>query len=335
MRTLPLLALCLAAACSSTPEAAPEDPRAALGSSFEADPLMDAPASIARAGELSIGAFLSEVGVRVQSWSAARFSGDEERTRILRQVLEFECTKRQRELIQQLETGPTRNRTLAAVALGFTNRMDVLQADLSTVPVDRGAEALSPLLNAVSDPDPEVAANALMGLGVLARPETPLAPLASALANSPEGYRRGNAAFALSAVLEAALESPEGLSEERASLAREACLRGLNDSDLGVRTQCAASLGIAGDASSIPHLGDHLDDDVALVGQAAGTALVRMARTDPTLKGRVGRLLANRLDLVRPSRRDTVIFSLVLLAGRHLGNDTEVWQDWARNLPSS
>ena len=229
----------------------------------------------------------------------------------------------------------TRNRSVAAVALGFTNRMDVLRADFSTTPVDKGAEALSPLLNAISDPDPEVSANALMGLGILARPETPLGPICNALDGASEPIRRGNAAFALSGILEAADNRAEGIEVERADLVRTVCLRALSDSDLSVRTQCAAVLGLVGNGDTIAHLGDRLDDEVALVGQAAGTALVRMTRKDPTYKGRVARLLVGRLDMVRPTRRDTVIYSLVLLAGRHLGNDTEVWKDWATNLPAS
>lgn len=329
MRLLLLASLALAA-CSTPPESAPSstDP---LGGVLDAPEFLDVPTEIARAQELSIGAFLGEVGVRVEAWTAARLNGDEERERLLRQVLQFECSKRQRELVDQLQTGPVRNRSLAAVGLGFTNRRSVLQADLTTIEVDSGAEALGPLLGAISDPDPEVSANALMGLGILARPETPLGPLCAMLVGAEEPWRRGNAAFALSAILEASDE--EAIDPERAALAREACLRALSDSDLSVRAQCAASLGIVGDGESLAFLGDALDDDVALVGQAAGTALVRLARAEPTWKGRVGRLLAARLDLVRPTRRDTVIYALVLLAGRHLGEDAEVWQDWARNLP--
>ncbi|MDF1798812.1 MAG: hypothetical protein P1V81_06525 [Planctomycetota bacterium] len=335
---LPLTSLALAlalAACSSTPTDENGNELPDIGAPVKADKFLDVPTTIEHADTMTIGAFLGEVGYRIQAWSSAKFAGDGERARILRQVLEFECTKRQAELIAQLESGPARNRSVAAVALGFTNRMDVLRADFSTTPVDKGAEALSPLLNAISDPDPEVSANALMGLGILARPETPLGPICNALDGSAEPIRRGNAAFALSGILEAAAKREEGIEIERADLVRTVCMRALSDSDLSVRTQAAAVLGLVGNGDTIAYLGDRLDDEVALVGQAAGTALVRMTRRDPTYKGRVARLLVGRLDMVRPTRRDTVVYSLVLLAGRHLGNDTEVWRDWAKNLPAS
>ena len=162
------------------------DPRA-IGNAIESAEYLDVPTTIERAEDLPIGAFLGEVGSRVQAWTSARLAGDKERQRILGQVLQFECTKRQRELIEQLQTGPVRNRSLAAVALGFTNRMDVLQPDLTTKRVDKGAEALGPLLGAISDPDPEVSANALMGLGILARPETPLGPVLAVLDGATNG----------------------------------------------------------------------------------------------------------------------------------------------------
>jgi len=336
MRTT-LLALILAlSACASPPADGPEPASApGIGAGIDAPEYLDVPTTIERAEDLPIGAFLGEVGSRVQAWTTARVYGDKERERILGQVLEFECAKRQRELIEQLQTGPVRNRKLAAVALGFTNRLNVLQPDNTTRAIDKGAEALGPLLGAIGDPDAEVSANALMGLGILARPETPLGPVCAALDGSEEPWRRGNAAFALSAVLEAAHGHEDGIGEDRTSLARDASLRNLDDSDLSVRAQCAASLGLVGDADSLAHLADYLDDEVTLVGQAAGRAMVRLAREDPTLKGRVARLLSHRLDLVRPSRRDVVLTALVLLAERHLGNDAEVWKDWAQNLPSS
>lgn len=337
MRTLSLLFF-LTAACASSKQA-PEPPSGSLGKPVEAEEYLSVGPGIERARELPIGAFLGEIGRRIQGWTRARIEGDAEELRLLGEVLEFECVRRQDELIEQLESGAPRNRALSAVALGFARHETHLKGDLSEEVIDRGERSLGPLLAATEDPAPKVAANALMGLGILARPETPLAPIADALIDSPDPTIRSNAAFALSAIAKAgddeAKAEGQGLTPLQLELGREAATRGLSDADLGVRAQCAASLGILGNKETIPFLGDRLDDEIDLVGQAASIALVRLGRDKPELKGRVARLLASRLDLVRPTRRNTLIYALVLLSERQMGDSTEIWQDWARRLPTS
>lgn len=337
MRHFALLLVTLAA-CASAPET-PKEPAPGLGMAIDTPDYLNASAGIERARELPIGAFLNEVGLRVQSWTVARLESDKQQTRLLSEVLEFECARRQAEIIEQLETGPPRNRALAAVALGFAKKKTELKNDFSTVEVDKGAISLGPLLAAIEDSDLQVQANALMGLGILERPETPMEPIARALNDSDSVVVRSNAAFAITAIAKAARSQRdrggEDLQAGQALLAREACLLGLNDGDLGVRTQCAAALGLIGDSKSIAFLGDRLDDEVALVGQAASVSLARLGMDHPELKGRVARLLADRLDRVRPSRREALLYGLVLLAGRQMGDNSEVWQDWARRLPQS
>jgi len=332
---LSLAPLLLAAACSSTPDANEGE---GFGQPIDASEFVDVNPGIERARDLPIGAFLNEVGLRIQTWTRARLEGDKEEQRLLGEVLEFECARRQDELIEQLESGPPRNRALAAVALGFAKRKTQLRNDFTTIEVDKGAASLGPLLAAADDADLEVAANALMGLGILARPETPLEPIVRALNDSEAAAVRSNAAFAITAIAMAARTAGDrdgnGLSDGQLALSREACILGLSDSDLGVRTQCAAALGLIGDQRSIAFLGDRLDDEVALVGQAASISLARIGIDNPELKGKVARLLADRLDRVRPTRRESLLYGLVLLAGRQMGDSSEVWQDWARRLPS-
>ena len=335
----PIALLLLLTACTaSQPKDDPGKPDS-LGKEIETEDYIAMGPGIQRAHELPIGAFLGEVGKRIQAWSRARLDGDDDQLRLLSEVLEFECAKRQGELIEQLESGPPRNRALAAVALGYAKRQNQLQNDLSTIQIDKGSTSLGPLLAAIDDPDPKVAANALMGIGILERPETPLEPITRALSEGTTASVRSNAAFAITAIAKAARGVHRGggqdLDEDQRTLGRSACVHGLGDADLGVRVQCAAALGLLGNESTIAFLGDRLDDEVALVSQAASVALVRLARDDTKLKGKVARLLANRLDNVRPTRRDTVLYGLVLLAGRQMGDSTEVWQDWARRLPSS
>lgn len=335
---LPLfITFLLIGACSSTPDSDPESK--GLGMEINTENELDLSGGIVRDRELPIGAFLNEIGLRVQSWTQAHMNSDQEQLRLLTEVLEFECAKRQGEIVQQLETGPPRNRALAAIALGFAKRRTILSNDFVPTEIDKRDGSLGPLLAAIDDSEPKVAANALMALGILAHPETPLMPIAGALENALEVDVRSNAAFAISAVAGAARKladaGGEDLSEQQRQVARQACVHGLTDVDVGVRTQSAASLGFVGNAESLAFLGDRLDEETALVAQAASVAIARLGAQNPMLKGRAAQLLVGQLDEVRPSRRDTLIYALSALAGRHLGNKTNVWHNWASRLPTS
>jgi HEAT repeat protein len=305
----------------------------ALPSSIETEQYVNMSARISADGEPSIGQFLSDVSNRVQAWSNARYQGNEEQVRLLEGVLKFNCLQRQAELIHQLETGPPRNRSLAAVALGFTNSHVIIDPDKSLDLIDRGALAVSPLLFATMDDDAEVAANALMGLGILGRIETPLEPICNALDTSPNTSVRSNASYALIGILGASKNVRTDFSESQQTIVRESCQRGLTDTDMSVRTQSAAALGLVGNADSIPHLGDRLRDEVSIVAQSATTALARLGRDNASFKGRVARLLSGSLDRVLPTRRETILVGLIMLAEANLGKETVEWVDWAARLP--
>jgi hypothetical protein len=325
--------LLLLAACTSTGKKT-TDGSQGLPSEIATEDYMDAGDHLALPSDLPIGAFLSDISNRIQAWSNARQKGDHEMERLLENVLKFDCLKRQGELIYQLEAGPARNRSLAAVALGFTNAHVIVDPDSNRDLIDRGASAISPLVAASMDENKQVAANALMGLGLLARIETPLGPICNALDSSTEVEVRTNASFALMSILDASSNCKEDFSTAQLTMVRESCQRSLVDQDLSVRLHCSATLGLAGNGESVASLGDRLDDDVAYVGQAAATSLARLGKDQPKLKGRIARLLAASLDRVRPSRREIVMMGLILLAEGKVGDETEDWMNWASRLPS-
>ena len=258
MRYASFLLLLLASCASSGSKT---DSVRDLPSDIETEEYVNLSARVTADEDAPIGAFLGEVGNRVQAWNNARLLGDNERVRLLEGVLKFECLRRQHEIIDQLESGPSRNRSLAAVALGFTNSRVIVDPDKSLDLIDRGAIAISPLLAAINDEDPQVAANALMGLGLLARIDAPLEPICNALDTSPSTAVRNNASYALVRILGASKDVPADFTEEQLAMVRESCQLALNHTKVSIRIQASAVLGLAGDEDSIPHLGDRLNDE--------------------------------------------------------------------------
>ena len=329
MRYASLLLLLLASCATSGSTNGNRD----LPSQIETEEYVNLSARVTADEDAPIGAFLGEVGNRVQAWNNARLIGDNERVRLLEGVLKFECLRRQHEIIDQLETGPSRNRSLAAVALGFTNSRVIVDPDKSLDLIDRGAIAISPLLAAIPDEDPEVAANALMGLGLLGRVDTPLRPICEALDTSPAAPVRNNATDALICILSASKNISADFTADQLAMVRQSTQLALNHPNASIRIQASAVLGLAGNEDSIPHLGDRLNDEDPTVGQAAATALARIGREQIHFKGKVARLLSGSLDRVRPTRRETVMIGLILLAEHNYGDRSEDWVAWANKLP--
>lgn len=261
----------------------------------------------------SIGYFLSEFDASLRAWNNLRLAGrgaEDERTRRgLEKEMGQRARKRQDELLRELEAGPPANRAVAAVALGFTH----------------DPAALSPLCAALSDTEDDVVLNALLGLGVLASPDTPLGEVTYLLRNDPDPWIRSNAAFALQSVVAAGAAGTDALER--------ACRDALADAEAGVRAQCASTLGLLGDAASVDDLGDLLYDDAPLVAAASASALARIGSATPAAKGSAARLLADALGRTKARRRSHLYDALKRLAEANLGDEPEAWQDWARRLP--
>lgn len=261
----------------------------------------------------SIGFFLTEFDASVRAWTNLELGARSERDRRTRRGLEKEmgerARKRQEELLAELQTGPPKNRAVAAVALGFT----------------RDPAMVGPLYAALSDPSSDVVHNALLGLGRLASPDTPQTEICYLLRNDPDAWIRNNAAYALQAIVAAG--APAG------DLTRSSAREGLSDEEAGVRAQCASVLGLAKEAAATGELGDLLYDTTPLVAAAAATALATIGRDVPEAKGRCARLLADALARVGAVQKAFLIDELARMSDQHFGDDAQGWQDWARRLP--
>jgi len=259
-----------------------------------------------------LGYFLAEFDESLHQWSELKLVAgnlrEQSTLQALEQSMHDRARKRRDELLATLETGAPLNRRIAAAALGFT----------------RDPTVLGPLLATLDEPDPELVQKALLGIGILAQPETPPEALRSPLLDAPDEWTRNNAAFALLAVASAGASSPE--------LART-CRSGLIDPSPGVRAQCASALGVLADAEAVPALSGLLQDEANLVALAASVSLARIGQEHPEQKGSVARALAGALEPARAERRTQLLGALRWLARTDFGENARPWLEWAHKMP--
>lgn len=227
---------------------------------------------------------------------------------MLVQVLSDRSLRRRDELIRELETGPPVNRMRAAATLGFTKTI----------------EAQSPLLNALSDASPDVVHNAVLGLAILGRADTPLDALCRLSEFDPDPRTRGQAAFAVRSIVNAG-----GGGECVLGAAR----RGLADPEVYVRSQSALTLGLLGDAESVPALADLVYDASMHVTSAALEALLLIVDRHDLQKGPVGRALVEAYAKSKKQRKDLVKQALINISDVNYGEDLVLWTEWSQRLP--
>ncbi len=201
-------------------------------------------------------------------------------------------------LESQAISGAIRNRGIACAALGFVG-------DFQVTPL---------LLNAVSSGEEEVVAKALLGLGVLADPNTSMAPILSAVQNlNSSAAVQQNAAFAL---FQIAIKTHTDTDGTMGTI----LLHLVHHSDPQVRAQAALSLGLIRSNLALPALTDLLAGDQAIdVRTAAAYALGQIgarASTQPLASA-----LRDPSELVAGAARA----ALVRIHGRDLGPDAESW----------
>ena len=202
-------------------------------------------------------------------------------------------------LEDQAISGAARNRGITTAALGFSG-------DPAVLPL---------LLNNVGSSESEVVAKALLGIGVLRVPSTPIGPIYKLL-NSPVATPEvvSNAAFALFQLAALTHDDVDGTMS--------ATLLGLLDSPQAqVRAQATLSLGLIKANIAIPPVTDLLAADPdPQVRTAAAFALGQIGS-----KGSTRPLVAALSD---PSAltAGTARGALVRIHGRDLGPDADSWR---------
>ncbi|MCB9913824.1 MAG: HEAT repeat domain-containing protein [Planctomycetes bacterium] len=296
-----LLALLLAPGCASTDDSQLEevDVFQPLGPDSRLDD--------------SIGKYLADLSTSMNAWMNKTMDAATQQERSKHALLETSIRervrKRKSEILTQLETGPTRNRVIAATALGFSNDPTML----------------SPLLACLDDPDELVVSNALTGLAVLGLPETPLGRVAELMRYAEDPKTRWSAANCARTLIEAGADGLPVLTSARAGLAEVA--------EPMVRTQCLLILARLEDAESIDAMSQLLYDDTPLVGVAAARSLAYLGRHVDKAKGDVARALFAALAEGDREQRIVAHRGLVELSGRDYKLDVEEWREWVLRQP--
>lgn len=302
-RALLLVLLPLAGGCASTPEEG-----IPVESIEEYRPI----GPETRAAD-SIGKYLGDLSTSISAWNTMALEAANERERRKHSLLELNIRervdKRFPEILAELETGPPRNRVIAAAALGFAS----------------DPAALSPLVVALDDPNERVAANALMGLGILASPDTPLEPVAELLRGSPDPNTRWSAADCALSVVTAGGDGEAVRDAARAGLA--------DPEEPMVRSMCAMILALSGDADSVDALGELLYDEVPLVSTAAARALWYLGEHEDQANGDAARALFAAFSGGERELRERVRPALIKLSKRDFEDDLEEWKEWVDRLP--
>ena len=261
----------------------------------------------------SIGVFLAGLDKSMRAWTnltlTAQTQTDRNKARRLQEVLMREVHARQQELVDELESGPPRNRAIAAGALGFSASKDVQ----------------GPLLVGLGDKDSAVVQNSALSLALLENPETPMEPLLEVMRANLNGKARANAAYAVRTILEAgAPSSPDVVKAARSALF---------DQEPFAQAQAALIVAVTGAGECIPDLAEALGGREPLVVNAATQALVALGRHDVKLLGPCGRALVTGLGTAPEELQPVLQRALVMLSGQNFGEDEKAWSEWAQRLP--
>lgn len=298
------LASALAAGCATT------------SSDSEIDPATDEtyrPLGPASRMDDSIGKYLADLSTSINAWMEKTLTASTQQERRKQVLLETNIRERVRnrydEILSQLETGPERNRVIAAGALGFSDE----------------PSAVSPLLASLEDPNPKIVGNALMSLGVLGQPETPLHEIGQLLRYSPNAKTRWSAADCAVSLIVVGADTGGILEPARA---------GLTDAEEPiVRALSAQILALVGDTDSIDALGSLLYDEIPLVSRAAAKALAYLGDKHERSKSKATRALFRALADGERELQLRVLPPLTRLSDRNYELDIEEWERWVKTLP--
>ncbi len=289
-RLLPLLATL--SACQTPVDSANPDPLAGLQIIPYGPEIPSRP---------ELGAVMVDCERHLRTWQELMVAPQNETNRHSLEVSARALTilvKRERAYLEeQAVSGPDVNRGIASASLGFLNEESVLPLILNNITVE----------------NPGVTANALLGLGILASPQTPLAPLQAIIRNAE--LEPGLAQNAAWVALRLAQVSGPDAEDTLASM----LLQLTEHANPAVRAQATVGLGLVKAEHAASDLIGLLEDDSPTVRVAAAFAL-----------GEVGSIHGTRILVLALSDEDALVAgtahgSLVKIHGTDFGPNPADW----------
>ena len=262
------------------------------------------------------GYVLAELGRNIDIWANLALRGnpnkDVRRLNQIESAIRYQAATHAAMLEDELGTGPVRNRSIAATALGFSESV----------------RSLGPLFAALEDPEAIVVANALLGLSILADPDTPLTRIAGLLSDrSADASVRNNAGEVLRAM------PTSRLLGEESDAVRRAARFALGDAEPQVRIHGALLLARMEDVESFDEIASLLEDEVPLVRSAASRAVAYLGAEKGEVMGRATRALVVAMrDADSSTFESAVLRDLQALTKRNYGSDIDEWLDFANQL---
>ena len=153
--------------------------------------------------------------------------------------------------------------------------------------------------------------NALLSLGVLASPETPIDSILENMIHHPSPGVRSACAFALKRITAAGVRHEKLLTTLHTAL---------QDSDPGVRLQTAAALGSLQETQSVSFLIPMLDDPMPLIATAAAYSLGRIGDRQAIDS------LIRALESPSPRIREASQKALTKITGKNHGPNAWDWK---------
>ena len=257
--------------------------------------------------ELSISQILAECDRQIFSWaqemSKSRTKENQQVVAITASAIGSFAIRYQQTLEDMAISGEPRPQGIASATLGFLG-------DESVLPI---------LLNNVSSTEEIVISKALLGIGVLASPETSIAPIAAAIElHHTNEEVAANAAFCLFQLSFTNIQDLDGSMST-------AILKLATHSNAHIRAQSVLSLGLIKANQCLPTITDALAGDPSPdVRVAAAWAMGKIGAKSSTLA------LINALNDPDVVTAGAARASLALIHGKDYGPDQKSWRNAIR-----
>ncbi|MBI4615170.1 MAG: HEAT repeat domain-containing protein [Planctomycetes bacterium] len=241
--------------------------------------------------------FFADLDRHLKHWSGAKSAADHAVAEAMELAVEEMVRGNFSALVRILQEGQPNERRIAAMALGF----------------GRDSRALSPLIEATRDADPDVRIHALQSIGVLHDPETPVEPVLACMEDPDPGVRAA-ACFCLGGIVPP--KSDKG--------ALVPLLKATQDPDARVRAHAVVSLGFLGNHMATKTVvSNSLFDENWLVRRNACAALGRIKDQRAVVP------LVERLDDENEEVRLMAEEALHQITDQDYGRNKRAWQEWA------